>query len=118
MIAIQSNAGFDLKKSQSRHADVTRDLDDSGSTSKDLSSHCSSVLGMSWESDKDVLQFRVTNVLRLRDASPLTRRKMLSETMSLFDSLGLAAIIVVKAKILMKNCLGMDWDDTVSDELK
>lgn len=69
---------------------------------KEFTTEAGSVLGMSWDSDKDVLQFRVAKALQLKDTVPLTRRKMLSGTMCLFDPLGLVANFVVEAKMLMK----------------
>lgn len=115
MILIQKHAGYELKKIRSSHSAVVATPD---SPVKEFTSEGGSVLGMSWDSGRDTLQFRVAKALELKDTAPLTRRKMLSGTMSLFDPLGLVANVVVKAKMLMKCCLGEDWDAEVSPELQ
>ena len=43
---------------------------------------------------------------------------MVSGTMSLFDPLGQAANVIVKAKIIMRECLRLSWDEVVSDGLR
>lgn len=118
VVKIQENAGFELKKIRSSNHSVLVALSGPQPTTKDLPGAGGSVLGMEWDCERDHLQFRVDNALRLRDHDPLTRRKMLSGTMSLFDPLGLAANVVVKAKMLMKLCLRLEWDEQVPDELK
>lgn len=118
VIRIQSSAGFELKKWRSSHPAVLSSVKATTLQEKPLSSGCASVLGMAWNCATDVLQFSVHNVLKMRDAHPLTRRKILSGAMSLFDPLGLAANVVIKAKILMKSCLCLGWDVEVPEELK
>lgn len=114
VVAIQEHAGFELKKIRSSDSGVLSALSAEQQAVKELQSEKGSVLGMGWDCVLDRLKFSVHNAVKLRDTVTLTRRKMLSGTMSLFDPLGLAAYVVVKAKMLIKLCLGLEWDEEVS----
>ena len=118
VVKTQSEAGFVLQKFRSSHQEVLQSMSAAADSKKEFASTHGTVLGMQWDCATDCLQFSVRNAARLKDEPIMTRRKMLSGTMSLFDPLGLAANVVVKAKILMKDCLGLEWDAEVSEALK
>ena len=52
----------------------------------------------------------------------LTKRKILSQVNSIFDPLGLAAPLVVRAKIMLRKLWAieekLDWDDAIQDDLR
>lgn len=117
VVDIQKQAGFDLLKFMSSHPRVVESLSRAEGNRKEIATTTGSVLGMLWDCETDQLQFAVENVLHCKDETKLTRRKMLSGTMSLFDPLGLVANVVVKAKLIMKQCLSLQWDEAVPHEL-
>ncbi|XP_011858860.1 PREDICTED: uncharacterized protein LOC105556384 [Vollenhovia emeryi] len=73
------------------------------------------ILGLTWKPDRDIFQFIVT----ISDPPGDTKRKILSAIAKLFDPLGWATPVIIRAKILMQrlwiaNC---DWDDVVPSKL-
>ncbi|XP_028407859.1 uncharacterized protein LOC114530488 [Dendronephthya gigantea] len=54
-------------------------------------------LGVSWDLHNDVFTFQVAD-----EKKPFTRRGVLSTTNSLYDPLGIAAPVVIKAKMLLR----------------
>lgn len=74
-----------------------------------------STLGMYWNTESDMLSYKVTD----RENSIFTKRKILSEIASLYDPLGLLAPIVIRAKIFMQQLwLGtFKWDDNLPPHL-
>ena len=70
-------------------------------------------LGLKWGVEKDEFIFKVT----LRDR-PNTRRRTLSMTSSVYDSLGLVAPVVLTAKKLLQDVCKkkLGWDDPIIDE--
>ena len=90
------------------------------------------VLGVEWNTNQDELCFKVKLNLqgKMKKKNPkpiacdaLTKRKILSQVNSIYDPLGLAGPVTVKAKILMRQLwisdLTLDWDDPIpSDHTK
>ena len=64
-------------------------------------------LGMSCDLKTDSFTFRITP-----DEKPFTRRGLLSTLNSFYDPLGLAALILIQGKLLLRkmNAATTDWD--------
>lgn len=117
VIHIQRQAGFELKKWRCSIPELLESLQEVGEDAKSLAS-CDKVLGMLWSSSDDTLRFATQDVMTMKDAAPLTRRRILSGTMSLFDPLGLATRTVVKGKMIVRACNGLNWDEEVSESVQ
>ena len=72
-------------------------------------------LGISWELKSDAFTFRITP-----DEKPLTRRGLLSTLNSFYDPLGLAALILIRGKLLLRkmNAATKDWGQILPKEYK
>ena len=74
------------------------------------------VLGVVWDPIKDNFHFKVKLII----PSVLTKRIILSQVNSIYDSLGLAGPYTVRAKILMRKLwtyeTKLDWDDPIPEE--
>lgn len=81
---IQQHAGFELKMWRCSSHRVLSSSQGVGESTKPFSANCDKVLGVMWNCDDDTLRFATKNVLAIRDVQPLTRRRILSGTMSLF----------------------------------
>lgn len=114
VVAILGSGGFQLAKWRSSHPEVLAGVA-AAPKSKALAPSEEKVLGLVWDSSRDTLRVSLTNVVAMRDARPLTKRKLLQGMMSLFDPLGLCAAVVMKAKILVRDVwrLGAGWDEEV-----
>ena len=78
----------------------------------DLDNSIERVLGIRWNIQRDVFEFRV-NI----PPHSLTRRGILSTLSSLFDPLGFVSPIILNPKNLLQNLCkqGLNWDDDISD---
>ena len=83
---------------------INLDLDDTD--------HIERALGVSWNVSDDKLMFSTAH----KD-KPVTRRGILSTISSLFDPLGLAAPIILPAKMLLQSLCkrGLGWDEDLPD---
>ena len=72
-------------------------------------------LGISWELKSDAFTFRITP-----DEKPFTRRGLLSTLNSFYDPLGLAALILIRGKLLLRkmNAATKDWGQILPKEYK
>ncbi|XP_055622908.1 uncharacterized protein LOC129766407 [Toxorhynchites rutilus septentrionalis] len=81
------------------------------------------VLGLVWKPDPDVFVFQGLfreEIRSLLDDTVIpTKRQTLRVVMSIFDPLGLLAVVVVHGKILLQNIwrCKTDWDHSIPDEL-
>ncbi|XP_053598021.1 uncharacterized protein LOC106693372 [Microplitis demolitor] len=84
-------------------------------TPRELGDTTVKVLGLTWNSTQDKFQFGYS----LPEASPTTKRTILSEIARLFDPLGFLAPIIVRAKMFMQKLWlqNFDWDATLSPSL-
>ena len=73
-------------------------------------------LGVLWLATEDVFTFKSDCVL---EKFQPTKRNFLKRITTLFDPLGLLSPFIVRAKVLMQEIwiAGMDWDDTLPEEL-
>ena len=74
------------------------------------------ILGVCWKPTSDILTFRIATDDQLK----FTRRGLLSLVAGIFDPLGLASPLVVKAKVSLKAVVikGLGWDTEVTPEEK
>ncbi|XP_057330973.1 uncharacterized protein LOC130671223 [Microplitis mediator] len=81
-------------------------------TPRELGDTTVKVLGLTWNSTQDKFQFGYS----LPEASPTTKRTILSEIARLLDPLGFLAPIIVRAKMFMQKLWlqNFDWDATLS----
>ena len=71
-------------------------------------------LGIIWCIENDSLQFRI----QLKD-TPCTRRGILSSVSSIYDPLGLAAVVLIEPKAILQSLCrtNASWDDPVPTDL-
>jgi len=71
------------------------------------------ILGLTWNPNRDIFQFRVDKSVGPGE----TKRQILSNIAKLFDPLGWATPVVIRAKILMKQLWASkyDWDRSHQD---
>ena len=81
------------------------------------------VLGVKWSPDKDIFSFtinfpRIDSRLISGEKKP-TKREVLKLIMSVFDPLGLLAVMTIRGKILMQDIWrsGLDWDTLLPEDL-
>ncbi|XP_011859594.1 PREDICTED: uncharacterized protein LOC105557062 [Vollenhovia emeryi] len=72
-------------------------------------------LGLLWNSNQDVLQYKVT----VTNNQKMSKRNILSQIASIYDPLGLIGPILITAKITMQQLwkIKLGWDEIVSDEI-
>lgn len=73
-------------------------------------------LGVGWDPQADVLSFAVKETKILK----YTKRSILSKISRLYDPLGLASAVTIKAKIAVQNIWKSkeyDWDDPLPDDM-
>ncbi|XP_011858289.1 PREDICTED: uncharacterized protein LOC105555857 [Vollenhovia emeryi] len=72
-------------------------------------------LGLLWNSDQDVLQYKIT----VTNKQKMSKRNILSQIASIYDPLGLIRPILITAKITMQQLwkIKLGWDETVPDEI-
>lgn len=76
------------------------------------------VLGVVWNTKEDKFSYKINSeVTSTKDMTGLTKRKILSKVAGIFDPIGAAAAILIKAKIAMQELwqLGLGW---VAKQLK
>lgn len=64
-------------------------------------------LGVSWNPQSNTIRFKV----KLKQEKPYTKRVILSNISRLFDPLGLASAITIKAKIVLEDIMLTLWND-------
>ncbi|XP_065091343.1 uncharacterized protein LOC135712305 [Ochlerotatus camptorhynchus] len=121
---IHAKGGFEIRHWLSNSSDV---IDRIGACSEGISKcfvmdKCSSterVLGMAWQPTEDVFSFSIQlrenlQPLMTGDTIP-TKREALSLVMSVFDPLGLLAVVLVHGKVLLQDIwrAGVDWDEFI-----
>ena len=77
------------------------------------------ILGMLWDTDNDVMEYRHEIQVREPDQT-LTAREVVSRTCKVFDPLGYLSPVTVKAKTFIQNLSAqknLDWDSPVSTDL-
>ncbi|KAK3737969.1 hypothetical protein QZH41_009200 [Actinostola sp. cb2023] len=97
-------------KLQSKELEVVDNLDDSYAKASLVvpaahSTGSSKVLGILWDSSREVLEFDFKHVYEKADKLQASKRNVLSVIATLFDPLGLVSPITVSAKILFQGLM-------------
>ena len=86
---------------------------------KDIGNELGKVLGMEWETEEDMIQFRLCNI---DNENETTKRSCLSTICRFYDPVGLLAPVTVPAKIILRKIWAcrpkIDWDDPLPTELQ
>ncbi|XP_055631551.1 uncharacterized protein LOC129771679 isoform X1 [Toxorhynchites rutilus septentrionalis] len=74
------------------------------------------VLGVYWDTKKDCIHYKVD----IPVTQEFTKRKLLSQSMSVYDPLGLLSHITIQSRILMQELWksGITWDEQLNPALK
>ena len=124
---IFSKGGFSVKEWTSNE-DLTKGLnrDDSDETvlQVDGDEDEGKVLGVAWKHKTDELRFKVREDMLVPvessscDQNTLTKRKIMSKVARIYDPIGLASALIIRAKIGLQNLwqTGADWDDKLPNE--
>ena len=114
---IHASGGFMIRNWASNSRKVLQKLNSSNANETLSLSQNEKVLGMYWDSTKDVFKYhcrfaRVKRNLFEADEVP-TKREVLQVLMSVFDPLGFLACYTVSLKVLLQEIWrsGIDWDD-------
>ena len=117
MTKLLASGGFRLTKWLSNSRKVLEDIPSAerAAGGRELDLHplpTERALGVIWDSEKDTLSFQVATT-----DDQATKRKVLSQTASVFDPLGIGTPFVIRAKILMQHLwtLELEWDQPMPD---
>ncbi|KRX33666.1 hypothetical protein T05_16002, partial [Trichinella murrelli] len=104
---LMETAGFHLTKWSSNEPSVLRSLPAEDVVSE---SKAKMALGILWDSKEDIITFPVASVAN--PGQQMTKRRMLSVVMKIFDPLGYLSPFLVKAKRMLQTLWrkGIDWD--------
>ena len=82
-------------------------------TGAKVSERCQKVLGLSWDCEKDCIEFSFKKLADRAREMKLTKRNLLSLLAGLFDPLGIISPMIVCMKILLQNlcCENRGWDE-------
>ena len=126
---ILSKGGFSVKEWTSNE-DLARGLnrDDSEETvlQVDGEEDEGKVLGVVWKHKTDELRFKVREDMLVPgenlscDQDTLNKRKIMSKVARIYDPIGLASALIIRAKIGLQNLwqTGADWDDKLPSEVQ
>ena len=115
---IMSNSGFPMRQWCSNSSKVIdsipTNLRDKVLTFSDANSEVIRTLGLEWDPNHDVFQFKPN----LPKAS-LTKRHILSAVSRIFDPLGLISPILIRAKAFLQSLWleKLEWDQVISNKL-
>ena len=75
------------------------------------------ILGMSWDNEKDTLEFDLAKVRKYASAERPTKRYVLSTIATLFDPQGIISPISIMAKVFFQGLCKekLDWDDPIPE---
>lgn len=78
------------------------------------------VLGLSWDCERDKIQFSFQQLVSAADKVKPTKRNVLSLLAGLFDPLGIISPVIVCMKLLFQDLCNakIDWDEELQDEAK
>ncbi|XP_062702756.1 uncharacterized protein LOC134285626 [Aedes albopictus] len=125
---VHARGGFEIRHWLSNSSEVIERIGECSSESskcflKDKCSGTERILGMTWQPTEDVLSFSIQLRANLQslitEAVVPTKREALSLVMSVFDPLGLVAVVLVHGKVLLQDVwrAGVDWDETIPTNL-
>ncbi|XP_011858208.1 PREDICTED: uncharacterized protein LOC105555775 [Vollenhovia emeryi] len=110
--------GFPLAKWHATHLDILNTVTDSEDQGSQITfDDCATkILGLKWLPQEDTFAFSTRSS---RSEDRLTKRLVLSEVAQIFDPLGFATPVVIKAKILLQELWlhKLQWDDPLPSQL-
>lgn len=110
--------GFPLAKWHTTHLDVINALIDTQDQGSPITfDDCATkILGLQWLPQEDTFTFSLKNSFKTGN---FTKRLVLSEVAQIFDPLGFASPVVIKAKILLQELWlhKLQWDDLLPSQL-
>ena len=112
LIYVLKQGDFPSHKIISNNPEVLKDIDESLKGPTDMAK----IYGQQWNLNKDTLSFNFKNKIEVDNLqSNFTKRKILSEMMSLFDLLGFVQPFHLKIKLLFQSLCKMklNWDDQI-----
>lgn len=113
---LMESAGFNLRQWSTNSPQLQEIVHAQTKANKDPDVN---VLGMLWDTDKDVLEYRHEVHISQPD-NMLTARNIVSQTGKVFDPLGYLSPVMVKAKVFIQGIAGhkhLDWDSPVPENL-
>ncbi|XP_015189831.1 PREDICTED: uncharacterized protein LOC107073654 [Polistes dominula] len=118
LIRLCHAGGFPLAKWHSTSQQLLREVSSElGETSGISFDDCDNkILGIRWSPQQDVFDFStISSALSKR----FSKRLVLSEVAQIFDPLGFASPVIIKAKIFLQSLWlhNLDWDDSLSEQL-
>ncbi|GFQ82258.1 integrase catalytic domain-containing protein [Trichonephila clavata] len=78
------------------------------------------VLGLAWDSEKDLIYFDPKDLLKFMSRKTKSKRFILSVVGRIFDPIGILGPFVIKLKCLLQDLwtLGVDWDSELPPKLR
>ncbi|GFQ73516.1 integrase catalytic domain-containing protein [Trichonephila clavata] len=78
------------------------------------------VLGLAWDSEKDLIYFDPKDLLKFMSRKTESKRFILSVVGRIFDPIGILGPLVIKLKCLLQDLwtLGVDWDSELPPKLR
>jgi len=114
--SLMSSAGFNLRGWASNCKSLNRKAQKVGIAN---GSHLANILGLQWNITTDHLSL-MPKVNITMDQPMITKREVLKDTSKLFDPLGMASPVTVRAKLFMQMLwqLHVDWDEPLDANLQ
>ena len=125
---VHRKGGFEIRNWMSNSSEVLDSLQPSAAAQRGAElafgdEELARVLGLIWSPDSDIFTF-TTNVPRvdswlISGGKQPTKREVLKLIMSVFDPLGLLAVMTIRGKILMQDIWrsGLEWDAKLPENL-
>lgn len=112
--ALLLRGGFELAKWRSNCREIMSGLCDPKMLAEQ---GCTSVLGMSWNYELDIFQFKIKENM---GTGEMTKRKITSEAARIFDPQGYLAPITVRAKLCIQKLWRehTTWDEPIRSEIQ
>lgn len=105
---------FELRKWKSNKTSILNQITNDFDTNNTVHfSESSKTLGLLWDGDTNVLQYRVS--INHNNQSIATKRQILSTISQIFEPLGLLSPLIIRAKIFMQRLWldKLEWDQPI-----
>ena len=118
--ALKDGGGFELGKFVTNSPELLETIEeaDRAKVVKEITNDpiLTKALGIRWHVSRDMFYY-VSNIVI--GTKPITRRSILSQVASLYDSLGLIIPVVITGRMIMQDVtrLKMGWDEPVSSDI-
>ena len=111
---------FLLRKWKTNNLELQNPITHNNSGNEDTVNKAEKVLGIPWDSDKDILVYDFKAIMKDAHKSKPTKRNLLKIVSSFCDLIGLIQPILISLKILLQEAhrLKLGWDDEFCGEIK